>query len=720
MWAAGACSGTHPGGSGAVPEARTKRTKVAVLGGGVGAMTAAFELSAPELEGRYEVTVYQPGWRLGGKCASGRRGPEHRIEEHGLHVWFGFYANAFRMIQRCYEEWEPPAGSPIRSWEDAFKKCDDIVLFEHWRGKWSPWHLHLPPDDLLPGARSEPSVWDLLHRLLMWLLDEWKLVLDCHGDELPEAARPRGHRHLGWVQEFGERLLRGGRHLEFELLELAEMLARTRLADPGRDDGDLRHLVRLEGMLRLFKRRVLGEVLEQSLENAEVRRFAIFLDFWSTVVTGMLDDRVLERGFGPLNREDLRAWLRRHGAEDLTLKHAAFIQALYDLVFAYRDGDKRHPDLAAGKALQAMIRIVAEYRGAVLWKMQAGMGDTVFTPLYDVLRRRGVRFRFFHQVTKLGVSEDGQSVATIEVQPQARLKGSRYDPIVRARGLRCWPSEPKWHLLRDGEELCRRKINFENEVNPLQLKPKTLRAGKDFDQIVLGIPVGALPPLCEELAAANPRFGQMLETASTVMTEGIQLWLSRGAGDLGWEFETSITTSYVPQADTYSNMPQLLARERWPKQERPAEIAYLCGVIKHAGVDTQAAADARVRENAMEFLTHHAAALWPHARRGTAFDWRVLCDRSGAEGERRLDAQLLRANFQPTERYVMTRAGSVEHRLRADESGFANLVMAGDWTRNGIDGGSVEAAATSGMQAARAISGHPKRIQGERGWLVDD
>jgi hypothetical protein len=24
------------------------------------------------------------------------------------------------------------------------------------------------------------------------------------------------------------------------------------------------------------------------------------------------------------------------------------------------------------------------------------------------------------------------------------------------------------------------------------------------------------------------------------------------------------------------------------------------------------------------------------------------------------------------------------------------------------------------MQAARAISGHPRMIQGERGWLVDD
>ncbi len=66
-----------------------------MLGGGCAAMAAAFELSRPEHAGRFEVTVYQMGWRLGGKGASGR-GRHDRIEEHGLHLWMGFYENAFR------------------------------------------------------------------------------------------------------------------------------------------------------------------------------------------------------------------------------------------------------------------------------------------------------------------------------------------------------------------------------------------------------------------------------------------------------------------------------------------------------------------------------------------------------------------------------------------------------------------------------------------------
>src|SRR2546425_4501635 len=71
----GAAASARLGASTQAREARVGeqagREKVAVLGGGPAAITAAFELTAaPELRDRFEVTVYQLGWRLGGKCAS--------------------------------------------------------------------------------------------------------------------------------------------------------------------------------------------------------------------------------------------------------------------------------------------------------------------------------------------------------------------------------------------------------------------------------------------------------------------------------------------------------------------------------------------------------------------------------------------------------------------------------------------------------------------------
>jgi uncharacterized protein with NAD-binding domain and iron-sulfur cluster len=64
-------------------------------------LAAAWELSKPaNRDAVGSITVYQRGWRLGGKGASGR-GVNGRIEEHGLHVWLGYYDNAFRLMREC-------------------------------------------------------------------------------------------------------------------------------------------------------------------------------------------------------------------------------------------------------------------------------------------------------------------------------------------------------------------------------------------------------------------------------------------------------------------------------------------------------------------------------------------------------------------------------------------------------------------------------------------
>src|SRR5689334_1287106 len=78
------------------------KKKIAVLGGGAASLFAVWDLVKTD-PNSYEITVYQMGWRLGGKCASGRRmtGPP-RIEEHGLHVMFGFYENVFRVVREAY------------------------------------------------------------------------------------------------------------------------------------------------------------------------------------------------------------------------------------------------------------------------------------------------------------------------------------------------------------------------------------------------------------------------------------------------------------------------------------------------------------------------------------------------------------------------------------------------------------------------------------------
>lgn len=123
-----------------------KQIRVAVIGGGCAAIAAAFELTRPEQKGRYAVTVHQLGWRLGGKGASGR-GAAARIEEHGFHVWMGFYENAFRLMRDCYAELgRDPAKCRIAGWRDACFPEPFLVMASHSQGApYSAWLSYFPP-----------------------------------------------------------------------------------------------------------------------------------------------------------------------------------------------------------------------------------------------------------------------------------------------------------------------------------------------------------------------------------------------------------------------------------------------------------------------------------------------------------------------------------------------------------------------------------------------
>ena len=132
----------------------------------MGSMAAVWELShRPEIQQRYDIVVYQQGWRLGGKAASGRNPDAHqRIEEHGLHVWMGFYQNAFRVVRECYTELTGDADA----WKQYFVPHGHIALEQRWNGAWKHWHLDFPTrQQLVPGDAVEtPSPWQYVRRML--------------------------------------------------------------------------------------------------------------------------------------------------------------------------------------------------------------------------------------------------------------------------------------------------------------------------------------------------------------------------------------------------------------------------------------------------------------------------------------------------------------------------------------------------------------------------
>ena len=165
-----------------------QKRKVAVLGGGAGSMAALWALtSLPNASDRFDITVYQMGWRLGGKGASGRNAAfGHRIEEHGLHVWGGFYRNAFRMMREIYAA-QPADGRLFKQWSDAFKRHSNVLLEEHVDGRWMQWPIALA-EDPLDGPDSDPTRAASCRHLAS--ITPARLILDA----LDPPSPPNSHR----------------------------------------------------------------------------------------------------------------------------------------------------------------------------------------------------------------------------------------------------------------------------------------------------------------------------------------------------------------------------------------------------------------------------------------------------------------------------------------------------------------------------------------------
>ncbi len=151
--------------------------------------------------------------------------------------------------------------------------------------------------------------------------------------------------------------------------------------------------------------------------------------------------------------------------------------------------------------------------------------------------------------------------------------------------------------------------------------------------------------------------------------------------------------------DTWASMGHLLPREEWPSPGAPRAIAYLCGAMP----DADGAGQDAVRASLRRFLDEEVPALWPGARDGSGFRWDLLWDDEGRTGPGRLAAQHVRANLDPSDRYVQSLPGSGKYRLAPGRTGFGNLAVAGDWTACGFDAGCLEAATRSGVLAARAV-----------------
>jgi len=680
-----------------------KKERICILGGGMGGLSAAWRLSEPGWRDRFEsITVYQRGWRLGGKGASSR-GENGRIEEHGLHVWIGSYENAFTLIRECYAELDRATTDPavpIQTWDQAFIPANDVGATDRWKGHWQLWLGRFTGNDELPGEPggqdTEMTVVRFVQRAVQLILDfsDSLRQMDDSGLSLSTSAgRPDPQRSLDTVQR-------------------AVLAALSALADPeSANDPQVSLLTHALNAIR--------DTLDYE-RRADHRLSWTLLSLLTATVRGVMADGLMTdpRGFRAINDEDYAMWVLRHGGHPEVLEFPV-LRAMYNMVFGYEKGHLERPTVCAGVGMLLVGLMFFTYKGAIFWKMTAGMGEIVFAPMYEVLRRRGVEFEFFHRVDALHLDPRRQCIDAITMGRQVHLADGvdHYEPLTRVRELPVFPHLPLTDQIqsRDGIEGLESHFGSRDDA-----EIRVLLRGIDFDRVILAVSLGMVGEVASELIADRPEWGEMTANVRTIGSLGLQIWLRPDHEALGLAAPAITTSGYIPPIDTFSAMPQTLWAENWHPDDRPQTVAYFCGALDVPWPTTDDGTTyvqhcrQIARDEAINFLDNHVGVHLPGAVTESGFAWHLLVGVNGERGTAALASQHLSVNVDPSDRYVLSIPGTDEYRLRPDESGYDNLVLAGDWTDSGLNSGCIEAAVLSGLEAANAIIGHGRyhRIRG--------
>jgi uncharacterized protein with NAD-binding domain and iron-sulfur cluster len=688
--------------------------KVLILGGGMAGLTAAYELTrTPELRAAWSVEVVEMGHRYGGRLASAHR-PErwHRNEEHGLHVWFGFYDNTFRLAEDVYRAWQRPDGFPFDTVWDALRP---IHHSDH--GFDSPHgprlvRSHHPSNADQPGLRGTRTPLGWLTTLVDALATAPRTLSAMLLEPEKGAARSQSHRSSVFpAPGTRERLRRTVRRLESifgRIATLTPSLDATQRVQQGAVMG--RAFARMHAPVVRLLRRLTASNPHQAEFVA-----AVDLLFASTRAVldpehGVLHDGDLDR----LSHLELRELLGRHGAHADTLSCSRLLDSVYDMPFAYVDGRRDKPVLEAGTALRFTLRIVADYKYAIAFLLKCGAGETLVAPLVELLRSRGVTFTPFHRLSALDIDTHHRRVRGVRMVRAARVKDG-YPLTIRRGPFAAFAAEPSFEHLEDGDQLRDRGVDFYSRFGDRGEDGVVERLeGRDFDDVILALPLGSVvadadgnSPVGDWLDFHEPA-RRCLERLYLVPTVAAQVWLRETPKALTVA-DRSVVTFRAPYS-VFCDMTPVIDYEGWGEQ-RPAASVYLCGAHPLATPGAGSHAPEALREDFAEARAQLVELL--DSPEGSTELGGLENLFHGRGVEHTMDTQYVRANVQPWDLADLARPGADAVRLEAADTGLTNMALAGAWVRTIMNTTSLEGAVSSGIAAARALGVETQPILAE-------
>jgi uncharacterized protein with NAD-binding domain and iron-sulfur cluster len=689
--------------------------RVIIIGAGISGLTAAHELTrTPRARARWQVEIVEMGHRVGGRLSSAHR-PDawQRNEEHGLHVWFGWYDNTFRLAEQVWQDWRRPPDCP---WSDIHDALRPICVSEHGFADAASVELrrlHMPRNADRPGHVEHRSS---LGRVSTWL--DLARALSSTWSGLLAGAREGNPSGAGLLAPMQAALRNPA------LARALDRLVRPSLARFEWAAAEHEVAVRLQrgaavgAFIARMHRGVLALALTGARENPGALALAHALDLALAIIRGVcsLEHRLLEDGdLDRISAWELSEWLGRHGADAATLRDSRLLECMYDIPFAYRDGDRARRVLEAGTALRFSYRMFADYKHTLAYLLRAGAGETLVAPLFELLRARGVGYRPFHRLARVELDPEKRVLERLIFVRAARVRElGRYDPLLTRGGLRGFRADPDWTQLCEGEALARRGVDFYSRFGDRGESDEiVLERGVDFDDVVLALPLGSVMPDADGHSPvrawldAHPPAQACLAKLHLVPTVAAQLWFKESAAALGIEDLAAVTWG-LPYS-VACNMSPVIEHEAWPAPG-PGACVYLCGAwplrsVAAAASDTDAPkADLAAARAAL--ITQLDVQLGSLGTRPP-----TLYAPAGVDT---WDVQYVRANLEPWDLADLAMPGADAVRLDAAQSGLDNLALAGSWVRTPVNSTSVEAAVCSGLAAARALGAETQPILTEQ------
>jgi len=571
------------------------KKKIAILGGGPSALsTAYFFTTLPDWQSQYDITIYTLGWRLGGKCASSRDDTAGRIEEHGIHIFGSFYHNIFNVTKACNEAvgWKmAPEG--VDSMEKMFFETNMGVTLDYkastnknkasyYRGfSFLPHNSGKPWEGAAWTANPKEFIQTMVSSIIGLFktfvnpkmkpvnerdLTVWQKILKFFGHTAsPEEASASAHTQVGILE----------RLLETHLPHLVKVP----------EEGKMNKIA--AKFFEIF-RKLIQKIMEATSElGSHLKNFFATIDFYVTLLRGFLVDELYEKDIDIIDSEEWNDWLSRHGMAPFAFT-TSIVKAPLNINFHYKNGDTTTPaSMSAATYLSFALRFLLG-KGGYAYRFLAGTGEVVIGPLYQTLKDRGIKFQFFTKVKDLVIDED-DNVTEVLYDLQATQKEGgplSYSPLKpeRVADWTVWPHDPNYDQLVEGEQLKAEKIDLESWWTPWKIPEANqnlkLVKGEDFDELVLGISIGAFPYIAKKLIDASPVWKKMVDGLPAIQTMAYQIWMDESPTDLGFPLipkgNWGITASWLFPASDVADFSDLIDQETWP-EPKPKGLLYFCG-----------------------------------------------------------------------------------------------------------------------------------------------